>query len=367
MNTPLLSGNELKYVTEAVSTGWISSEGPFVSQLEDNFSRYVGRKFGIAVANGSAALDIAVQAAGIGEDDEVIIPTFTIISPALSVVRAGGTPVLVDSTKDDWVMNLSEIESRITSKTKAIIVVHVYGLTMNMKELLALAERHKLIVIEDAAEMIGQTCDGEFCGSFGLLSTFSFYANKHITTGEGGMVLTNDEELAERCKKLRNLAFEKNGPRFVHHEMGWNYRLTNVQAAIGVAQLEQIDSHIERKKQLGEIYQEELAHLKARGYTLPLRRNEHADNIYWVFGILAPDEAEQKNITRYLSDRNIGWRPFFWCMHEQPVFLNKGLFLNDHFPVAESLARTGFYIPAGLGLTTQDQLKVCQTIRDYFK
>src|SRR4030095_11697645 len=207
VNTPLLNGNELAYLTECIKTGWISSEGPYVQEFENKMCHYVNRQFGIAVSNGSAALDIAVQALGITTGDEVIMPTFTIISPAQSVVKAGGIPVLVDSNEDTWNMNVSQIESRITRKTKAIVVVHIYGLPVEMDAILALCKKYDLRLIEDAAEMHGQTYNQKKCGSFGDISIFSFYPNKHITTGEGGMLVCDSEEIAERCRKLRNLAF----------------------------------------------------------------------------------------------------------------------------------------------------------------
>ena len=241
VNTPLLSGNELKYLTECIETGWISSEGPFISEFEKKFSTYVQRKYGIAVSNGSAALDIAVKALHIGKDDEVIMPAFTIISPAQSVVKEGGIPVLVDSDPLTWNMDATQVEAKITAKTKAIIVVHIYGLPVDMDPILALCKKYKLKLIEDAAEMHGQTYKGKMCGSFGDISIFSFYPNKQITTGEGGMIVCDDEAIAERCKKLRNLAFEPNERRFVHHELGWNYRMTNLQAALGLAQLEKME------------------------------------------------------------------------------------------------------------------------------
>ncbi|MCX6327733.1 MAG: DegT/DnrJ/EryC1/StrS family aminotransferase, partial [Bacteroidia bacterium] len=224
VNTPLLDGNEEKYLLECIRTGWISSEGPFIKHFEENFAAYIGRKEGIAVANGSGALDIAVQALKIGPGDEVIMPTFTIISPAQSVVRAGAKPVLVDSDPVTWNMDVTQIEAKITPKTKAILVVHIYGLPTDMDPVLELCKKYDLYLIEDAAEMHGQTYKGKMCGSFGDISTFSFYPNKHITTGEGGMIMVDNPELADRCRKLRNLAFEPGGRRFIHNELGWNYR-----------------------------------------------------------------------------------------------------------------------------------------------
>lgn len=360
VNTPLLSGNELKYVSECIETGWISSEGPFITKFENEFASYVDRKFGIAVSNGSAALDIAIKALGIGTDDEVIMPTFTIISPAQSIVTVGAIPVLVDSCADTWNMDVSQIEAKITSKTKAILVVHIYGLPVDMDVVLELCKKYNLYLIEDAAEMHGQTYKGKKCGSFGDISIFSFYPNKHITTGEGGMLVTNNEELANTCKYYRNLCFETQGRRFVHHEIGWNYRMTNLQAALGLAQLEKIEYHIQRKREIGNLYNEGLKSLK--GFQLPLANTAYAENIYWVYGLVAEREELQQKLVSKLNDAKIGTRPFFWCMHEQPVFLKMGLFKDEKYPVAEKLAKNGFYVPSGLGLSNEDILEVCKEI-----
>jgi perosamine synthetase len=258
VNEPLLNGNEKKYLNQCIDTGWISSEGPFVEQLEQKFAARVGRKYGIAVSNGSVALDAAVAALEIGKGDEVILPTFTIISCAAAIVRAGAIPVVVDCDRNTWNMDVSQIEAKITSRTKAIMVVHIYGLPVDMEPVLALADKYGLYVIEDAAEVHGQTYKGIPCGSFGNISTFSFYPNKHITTGEGGMLLTDDEQLAQRCRSLRNLCFQPQ-KRFVHEELGWNMRMSNLQAAIGVAQLERLDEFIARKRRMGQVYTELLA------------------------------------------------------------------------------------------------------------
>ncbi|HTE33381.1 MAG TPA: DegT/DnrJ/EryC1/StrS family aminotransferase [Chryseolinea sp.] len=361
VNTPLLSGNEKKYLTECIETGWISSEGDFIRQFENKFAGYIGRQHGIAVSNGSAALDVAVQALGIGKGDEVIMPTFTIISPALSVVRTGATPVLVDSDPITWNMNVDQVESRITSNTKAIVVVHIYGLPVDMDPILALCKKHNLKLIEDAAEMHGQTYKGRMCGTFGDVTIFSFYPNKHITTGEGGMILTDNAELAEKCKKLKNLAFEPNGRRFIHYELGWNYRMTNMQAALGVAQLEKIGDHLHKKRETGRIYNDGLRGIK--GFQLPLESTPYAENIYWVYALVADSEERCNSTVKKLSEAQIGTRPFFWCMHEQPVFQSMGLFKNEKYPHAEKIARNGFYLPSGLGLSKEDIGTVIDTLK----
>ena len=352
VNIPLLDGNELEYVTQCIKTGWISSEGPFVIEFEKKFSHYVEREHGIAVSNGSAALDIAIRALNIGPGDEVIMPTFTIISPAQSVVTAGATPVLVDSDPLTWNMDVSQIENKITPKTKAILVVHIYGLPVDMDLVIDLCKKYKLLLIEDAAEMHGQTYKGRKCGSLGDISTFSFYPNKHITTGEGGMIVCNDAAIAERCKKLRNLAFEPKRRRFVHEELGWNYRMTNVQAALGVAQLERIEEHLCKKREIGGIYRNGLKGLK--GFQQQQFKTDFSENIYWVFGLVADTGELASKMVNKLSEHQIGTRPFFWCMHEQPVFNKMRLFKNETYPIAEKLARNGFYIPSGLGLKEKE-------------
>ncbi|MEO8471028.1 MAG: DegT/DnrJ/EryC1/StrS family aminotransferase [Chryseolinea sp.] len=349
VNTPLLEGNEKKYLNECIDTGWISSEGSFLTRFESGFSSYVDRKYGVAVSSGSAALDIAIHALGIEKGDEVIMPTFTIISPALSVVRAGAIPVLVDSDPVTWNMDVGQISAKINSRTKAIVVVHIYGLPADMDPIIKLCNRHKLLLIEDAAEMHGQTYDKRRCGSFGNVSIFSFYPNKHITCGEGGMIVTDDKVLEERCRRLRNLAFEPSVRRFVHFDMGWNYRMTNMQAAIGLAQFEKIDQHLIKKRETGNRYNEGLKGLK--DFMLPLSSTAYAENIYCMYGVVASSEAIAQMTVRKLHDDGVDTRPFFWCMHEQPVFRQMGLFANEKYPTAERLARCGFYLPSGTGIS----------------
>jgi perosamine synthetase len=354
VNTPLLDGNEKKYVLQALNDGWISSEGPAVKEFEKKFADYVQRKHGIAVSNGSVALDLAVYVAGISKGDEVIMPTFTIISPAAAVVRVGAKPVLVDCNPETWNMDVSQVESKITPRTKAIIIVHIYGLPTDIDPLLSLARKHNLLVIEDAAEMHGQTYKGKPCGSFGDISTFSFYPNKHITTGEGGMVVCNDDKIAERCRSLRNLAFLPER-RFVHDELGWNYRITNLQCALGLAQLERVTEFVEKKRRMGKYYAHRLKDLKDR-IELPLERTSYAENVYWVFGIvLKPNVSfNAMEAMKKLAEEGVGSRPFFFSMHKQPVFNKKNWYLTERYPVSEYLSERGFYIPSGLSLSEQE-------------
>lgn len=362
VNEPLLNGNEKKYLCECIDTGWISSEGPFVKQFEEKMSAAAGRKYGIAVSNGTAALEVAMQAVGIGKGDEVIMPTLTIISCAMAVTKLGGIPVLVDSDPNTWNMDANEIEGKITPRTKAILVVHLYGLPAEMDKILEIAGRFHLKVVEDAAEMHGQTYHERPCGSFGDISTFSFYPNKHVTAGEGGMVVTDNEELAERSRLLRNLCFRRD-IRYVHDELSDNYRFTNLQAAVGLAQLERLDEFVGRKREMGRFYTQEFADVK--GIRLPLAETAYAKNLYWVYGIVLGEDSRLSNreVTKLLATEGIGTRTFFWCMHEQPVYLKQGWFSNEKHPNGEYLARKGFYIPSGLALTKGQMETVVKKVK----
>lgn len=366
VNEPLLDGNEKKYLCECIDTGWISSEGPFVKQFEEKMASRAGRRYGIAVTNGTAALEVAVQALDLHEGDEVIMPTFTIISCVEAVVRVGARPVLVDCDAQTFNMCAEDVEKKVTTKTKAIMAVHLYGLPVDIDPILEIADKYGLKVIEDAAEMHGQTYKGRPCGSFGNISIFSFYPNKHITTGEGGMVLTDDERLYERCRKIRNLCFEPDR-RYLHHELSGNYRFTNLQAAVGLAQLERLDEFLEKKRHIGAYYTERLKDVK--GIRLPIAKTEYAENIYWVYGIVLDDNVPMDNVEMQirLKEKRIGSRTFFWCMHEQPVFKEMGLFENEMYPNAERLARRGLYIPSGLALTDEQMDIVADAVIDIMR
>lgn len=367
VNEPLLNGNEKKYLNECIDSGWISSEGPFVKKLENDFSKYCGQSHGIAVANGSVAIDVAIRALkdvyNFADGDEIIMPSFTIISCAQSAVYQGLKPIFVDADPLTWNMDVNLIEKAITKKTKAIMVVHIYGLPSDMDPIISLAKKHNLKIIEDAAESHGQEYKGKKCGGFGDISTFSFYPNKHITTGEGGMVMTSDEKLFEKCSSLRNLCFTKN--RFVHEELGWNYRMSNLQAAVGVAQFERLESFIAKKKKMGALYQELLKNIPAQ---LPQAKTSYAQNHYWVFGILLNHDVKfnAKIAMENLAKKGIGTRPFFYPMHLQPAL--KKLGLNDSIkrPVAENLYERGFYIPSGLNLTNQQIETVAKEVKELF-
>jgi perosamine synthetase len=366
VNEPKLDGAEAAYLAECVATGWISSEGPFVARLEAGMAAIAGQAHGIAVMNGSVALDVAVAALGIGPGDEVILPAFTIISCAAAIVRAGATPVVVDCEPATWNMDPALIEAAVTPATRAIMVVHIYGLPSDMDPVMAIARRHGLKVIEDAAEQIGQTyrtTSGEVrrVGSFGDITTFSFYPNKHVTTGEGGMVLTSDPDLAERCRSLRNLCFGKR--RFVHEELGWNFRMSNLQAAVGVAQMERLDATLAKKREIGGWYEALLDGVT--GIERSPGRTTYADNIWWVYGVVLEDAVpfDAEEAMRRLGAQGIGTRPFFWPMHEQPVFRKMGLFERVSCPVAERIARRGFYLPSGVALTRAQAQRSAEALK----
>jgi len=362
VNEPLLNGNEENNLIECIRSGWISSEGPFINQFELTFAEKVNRKHAIAVSNGSVALDVAIAALGISKGDEVIMPTFTIISCAAAIIRAGAIPVLVDSNPYTWNIDVSKIEEKLTKKTKAIMVVHIYGLPCEMSKIIEISNTYNLKIIEDSAEMHGQTYQNNPCGSFGEISTFSFYPNKHITTGEGGMIVTDNDLIAEKCRSLKNLCFNSK-QRFLHDELGWNFRMTNLQAAVGVAQLERLDEFVEIKRKMGNTYHNLLEDLDS--IQIPIKSTDYAENIYWVFGVVLRQNIsfDAKIAMSKLHNLGIGTRPFFWPMHLQPVFAKMGLFKNESYPVSENLAKRGFYLPSGLALKEQDIITSAEALK----
>ena len=370
VNEPLLGERELEYVTDCVRSGWVSSGGRYLEEFEQGWANYCGRRYGIAVSSGTTALHLAVASLGLEPGDEVIMPTFTIISCALAVIYNGGVPVLVDSEPRTWCMDVDQVESKITDKTRAIMPVHIYGHPVDMDAILGLAEKHHLAVIEDAAEAHGAeylcgrsepTPYWQRCGSFGSFSCFSFYANKLITTGEGGMIVTDDPELAESSRSLRNLGFQA-GRRFYHEQLGFNFRLTNLQAALGLAQLERMDDIVARKRRMGNEYTRQLDGID--GLQLPVEES-WARSVYWMYGVVLSEETsmDASRFAQQLREYGVETRPFFLGMHEQPVFHKRGLFLDEHYPVGERLACQGLYLPSGLALTDQQLEQVCHAVR----
>lgn len=348
VNQPLLNGREKELLMECIDSGWISSDGPFIAEFERRFASFIGVDHGVAVCNGTAALETALFAAGIGKDDEVIMPAFTIISCPLAAIRLGAVPVLVDCEPETWNMDVNQIQGRITQRTKAIMPVHIYGHPVDMDPIMELARKHNLIVIEDAAEAHGAEYKGRKCGSIGHLSAFSFYANKIVTTGEGGMVLTSDCKMAERARSYRNLCFRPE-KRFYHTELGNNYRMTNLQAALGVAQMDRIDEFVAIKRRLGKYYQEKLSAIE--GIKTQIEK-PWAKTVYWMYCIELYQSLgiNADTMMKRLEEQGIGTRPFFLGLHEQPALHELGLFKGEHYPVTERISKQGLYLPSGLTL-----------------
>ena len=365
VNEPYLIGNEQKYLRKCIKSGFISSSGPFVEKFERKFAKTVKRKFAISVSNGTAAIQLAYESLSIKKGDEVILPSFTIISCILPIIRSGAKPVLIDSDPITWNMDVTKIKKKINSRTAAIIAPHIYGLPIDMDPLMKIAKKYKLKVIEDAAEVLGLKYKNRQCGSFGDVSIFSFYANKHITTGEGGMIVTDNKKIAERCRSLRNICFN-NKRRFVHYDMGWNYRFTNLQSAVGLAQLEKLNQFIIKKRNIGKIYDKELSKIKII-YT-PLDKKRYAKNIYWVYGLVLKKNSPIKLdvLMKKLKKYGIETRNFFWPLHQQPILKKMGLFKNTKLPVAEYLGKNGLYLPTGLGITALQQKYVINKVKKIF-
>jgi len=357
---PTITEAEIQAVNECLRTGWISSAGRYLDSFEQKWSAFCGRKHGIAMTNGTAALELAFAALQLPPGSEVIVPTFTIISCATAILFNELTPVLVDSDPRTWGLDVRALEDKITSRTRAILVVHIYGHPVDMTPVLRLAEKHGLAIVEDAAEVHGAEylCDRDTpraawrrCGGFGVFSSFSFYANKLITTGEGGMLLTDDDGLAERCRSLRNLCFQARR-RFQHEELGWNCRMTNLQAALGVSQIDRLAEIIARKRFIAATYRKLLEGLPGVRFQA---EEPWARSVDWVVGILLDKEhpLDAADVIARMKASGVETRPFFWGMHEQPVFQSAGRFLGERYPVAEHLARKGFYVPNGLGLSRE--------------
>lgn len=369
VSEPWLEGSDLANVAECVRTGWISSAGAYIDAFERGWADYCGRKHGVAVANGTVALDLAVATLGLDKGSEVILPSFTIISCITALLNHDLVPVLVDCDPQTWCMDVEQVSARITARTRAIMPVHIYGHPVDMDPLLQLASRHGLKIIEDAAEVHGaryrtRSSGREIwrrCGSFGDISCFSFYANKIVTTGEGGMVLTDDDRLADRARSMRNLCFGRT--RFLHHDLGYNYRMTNMQAALGAAQLQRIDRILERKAWLGRAYAKGLSGLDA--LQLPIER-PWARNVWWMYGVVLSDAVtmEAPEFAHELKKRGVETRPFFIGMHEQPALQARGLFKGERYPVTERIARRGLYLPSGLTLSSDQMDAVCAAVRE---
>ena len=370
VNEPLLSGNEKKYLAECIDSGWISSEGPFVGKFEEGFAAFTGVSHGVAVTNGTAALETALYALGVGQGDEVILPSFTIISCAVACIRLGARSVLVDIEPVTWTMDVTRIESKITDKTKVIMPVHIYGHPVHMDEIFRLKRKYNLKILEDAAEVHGAEYYSEYmggrwlrCGAMGDIAATSFYANKIISTGEGGMVLTDNDEYAQRARSYRNLCF-KPEKRFYHTEIGYNFRMTNLQAAVGFAQLERIDELIARKRCLGEYYRQRLKEIPGIRFQV---EKPWARSVYWMYSIELDPElgVDAETLQQRLRQKGIGSRPFFLGLHAQPVLQEMNLgFDPNGFPRADHAYRYGCYLPSGMALTEEQVDTVCSALTE---
>ncbi len=365
VSEPVVGPRELEYVSRAVRSGWISSEGEYLTAFEGSFASYVQRRSGVAVSSGTNALILALRALELPAGSEVIVPSFTIISCALACVYNGLVPVFIDADPETWNIDPAGIEEKVTPRTKAVMLVHIYGHPVDVDTVLGVARRHGLFVIEDFAEAIGSEYKGRKCGGFGDIRCVSFYANKTITTGEGGMCLTDDAVLAGRMKSLRNLAFvpEK---RFVHYEAGFNFRMTNVQAAIGLAQLERIEEHVQRKVLNGKRYAELLKDVADSGVLQLPAQKPWAKNTYWMFGMLVNADAgiSAEKLSTSLLSKGIQTRPFFYPMHRQPMLKRYSWFREERLIVAERLYEQGLYLPSGLTLKNEDLERVAQCVRE---
>jgi perosamine synthetase len=362
VNAPLVTNQDALELYKAAKSGWISSSGRKINEFEKKFASFIGVNYATTVSNGTAALEIAIKALDIKKNDEVIIPNFTIISNALAVIKQNAKPIFVDCEKYNWNMKIEDIEKKITKRTKAIIATHIYNYPLEIKKIKKLCKSKKIYLIEDAAESLGNKIDNKLCGSFGDISIFSFYANKHITTGEGGMITTNNLKHLDRCKALKNLCFGKKD-RFHHEDIGWNYRFTNLQASLGLSQLSRIKKIIKKKKSIGKYYYDLLK--KNKNIFIPAPKYKKLINIYWVVGILIKEnlKIDAKNLSKQLLLHNIETRPFFWPMNEQKILKKLGYTnKNEKFKNSDHIAKYGLYLPSGLTLEKKQIKDICEVV-----
>ena len=342
VSKPKITKQDINKVLKSLKDGWVSSDGPDVIKFEKNFANFIGKKYCISVSSGTAALEIAVRSLNLKKNDEVIIPNFTIISNALAVIRQEAKPVFVDCNMDDWNMDLEDIKKKISKRTKVIIVTHIYSFSNRMEKIISLCKKNNIKIIEDAAEVIGLKYKNKYCGTYGELGTFSFYANKHITTGEGGMICTDSYKHYLKCKSLRNLCFGKKN-RFNHDDIGWNYRMTNIQAALGLSQLKNINNVVKKKMSVGRQYFQKLK--KNKNLQILPPSNLFAKNIYWIVGIVIKNKKiKTKNIMKKLLRYGIQTRPFFWPMSEQKIFKKLKIFDKANYPNSKYLSERSKFV-----------------------
>ena len=363
---PSLLGNELTYVTEAVSSGWISSSGKYVSAFEETFSSYCECKYGVAVCNGTVALHLALAALDIGKGDEVIIPTFTMVASAFAVCYTGAIPVFVDADPLTWNMDVSKIEEKITHRTKAIMPVHIFGQICHMEVIEELAKRYNLYIIEDAAEAHGAEYKGKKAGSLSNIATFSFFANKNITTGEGGMLVTSNEELFNKARYYKNVCFPLDGNRnYTHGNIGFNYRMSNVLAAIGLAQVEKADEYKKMRITNNQRYRNYLSEIPGIRFQ---QIEKDTVSACWMNGIIVdPAYGKTKSqLMSYLEENGVETRLFFNGMHHQPSLISYGCDCKQKYPVSDYLTDNGFYLPSGSSLDNKTIQFICNLIHEYY-
>ncbi len=363
--SPLLTGNELKYVTDCMETGWISSAGKYVTAFEDSFAKYSEAKHGVAVCNGTVAIHLALQALNIREGDEVLIPNFTMIATAFAVCYTGAMPVFVEADRETWNIDINDLSKKVTGKTKAIIAVSIFGNPCAMDEIMALASEHNLYVIEDAAESHGAEYKGRKLGSIAHLTCFSFFANKNLTTGEGGMVLTNDDSIAKQLRYYKNLCFSLDGPRnYLHEDVGFNYRISNIHAAIGLAQVEKADEYRAMRIKNAQLYEKYLADTPGIIFQKSM---SFALNVHWMNAILITKEygKSRNELIKHLADNKVDSRTFFLGMDKQPSLKKYGCDVSKSFEVTDWLSENGFYLPSSSHLTENEIKIICELIIDF--
>lgn len=363
VSRPCITNEDVEAVADILRQGFVSGDAPIVGEFERSFAQAVGREHGIAVANGSVALDLALHALNLQEGDEVVIPSFTIASCLFAVLRTKATPVFADVDPQTWNLSATTLASVITPRTRALLAVHIYGLPIEMDSVVDLCSRQGVTIIEDAAESHTVTYNGKVCGSFGLASTFSFYANKAITCGEGGMIVTDDASLALRFRGLRNLSFlPAPGPRFVHEEIGWNVRMSALQAALGKSQLIRMNESTAEKRRIGLRY-DSLLNSQPKIKMQP-SATEYSKNMYWVVGILLDDQFDAQQVAIELRELGVDSRPFFYPLHKQPLLKKYSLGLQPSLPVSERLGKQGLYLPSFVGITDDEIDKSARALLD---
>ena len=366
---PYLAGNELEYVTDAISTGWISSSGTYVNRFEEEFAKYCDCKYAVSVCNGTIALHLALLSLDIGIGDEVIIPSFTMIASAFAVCYTGAKPVFVDADKDTFNIDVTKIEKKITSRTKAIMPVHIFGKICNMDAIIALAKKYNLYIIEDAAEAHGATYRGKKAWSFSDVAAVSFFANKNITTGEGGMIVTNNEDIAQKAKYFKNVCFPINGPRnYSHDDIGYNYRMSNVVAAIGLAQVEKADDYRAMRIRNNELYRKYLEGVP--GIIFQSLPEEGCIDVCWMNTIVLDPEkfghTKDETVT-FLKSQNIDTRLLFKSMSRQKSLADFGCDCSGEYIVTDWLNENGFYLPSASNLDEETIKNICRVIKEFQK